>query len=291
MKRYTYEEIMDPNENIMFQEHSLTSSEIQETHTHDFLEIVYIIGGSGKHSINDVTYQVTHGDVLLINIGQTHSFKMDAKMPMTYINCILNPTFIKSDFGARDDVADILRLICMDEFKDDVICGCPQASFRGKEMMEVETLLSVMRKEYHYKKPGYHAIINGYLRVYLILFYRKIQAMTGAQPVHPSPMISPDIIKYIDDNCFQKISLQQLAKRGFYNPSYFSHIFKECMGKTLTEYIHEKRISEAARLLRQTDTAIEEISRRVGYIEKKQFYRVFKRYTGKTPGDFRKANN
>ena len=58
---------------------------------------------------------------------------------------------------------------------------------------------------------------------------------------------------------------------------------------TLISYIQKKRIDEAVRLLRETDISVEEICRRVGYSEKKHFYKKFHEITGTTPSAFRKS--
>jgi AraC-like DNA-binding protein len=100
--------------------------------------------------------------------------------------------------------------------------------------------------------------------------------------------ISPEIIRYIEENCFENITIKELAQKCFYNPSYFSTVFKAIYGKTLTEFIHEKRIQEAVRLLMETDDNIDRISLSVGYQDRKQFYKLFKDQTGITPGEMRK---
>ncbi|NSW90624.1 MAG: helix-turn-helix transcriptional regulator [Firmicutes bacterium] len=50
------------------------------------------------------------------------------------------------------------------------------------------------------------------------------------------------MLKHIEENYNKKLTLNELARSSFYNPSYFSRIFKECYGKILTEYISEKRL-------------------------------------------------
>ena len=134
---------------------------------------------------------------------------------------------------------------------------------------------------------SYHIALKGYLFVLLTKIFREMQnADTGRilQHVHK---ITPDILKYIEEKCFEKITLNELAQKCFYNPSYFSRIFKECFGKSLTDFIHEKRIAEAVRLLKETDLSIDDICTCVGYREKKQFYKTFRRIMGNTPGKTR----
>ena len=100
--------------------------------------------------------------------------------------------------------------------------------------------------------------------------------------------VMPEIIQHIENNYYKSLSLEELAQKSFYNPSYFSRIFKELYGKTLTEYITEKRINEAIKLLENSEMTIEEICRKVGYADKKHFYRMFKQKMNLTPGQYRR---
>ena len=103
--------------------------------------------------------------------------------------------------------------------------------------------------------------------------------------------ITSECLDYINEKCFGKITLQEIAEHTFYNPAYFSRIFKEQVGVSLTDYIKKKRMSEAARLLCDSDLNIEEIMHRVGYTDKNHFYKNFKEIYDMTPASYRKKNS
>lgn len=67
---------------------------------------------------------------------------------------------------------------------------------------------------------------------------------------------------------------------------YLSHLFKKETGITFSAYVTKLRIEKAKELLRQGDKKIYEISEMVGYQTVQYFSKVFKRETGKTPGEF-----
>lgn len=71
--------------------------------------------------------------------------------------------------------------------------------------------------------------------------------------------------------------------------SYLSRMFKENTGMNLLDYLHTTRLSEAKKLLNETDLGISEIASRVGYYSGWTLARVFKRYEGITPTAYRKA--
>lgn len=83
------------------------------------------------------------------------------------------------------------------------------------------------------------------------------------------------------------ISLNALAKAVNTSPAYLSTIFKQHMGKTLTAYIVDIRISKAKELLRNTSMRTSEIGEAVGYDDPNYFSVFFKKHTGMTPREYR----
>jgi two-component system response regulator YesN len=83
------------------------------------------------------------------------------------------------------------------------------------------------------------------------------------------------------------LSGNDLAQKFFYNPSYFSRVFKEKFGMPFVEYITRKRLSYAIELLKNTELSVEEIGRRVGFSDAKGLYRAFSTYLGSTPSQYR----
>ncbi len=253
------------------------------SHMHEFVELVYIQSGEGRHCINDITYEVAKGDLLFINFRQVHSFFVDSAME--YVNILLKPEFMSRELINSENIFEIFSLSIFDEFKGLPIR--PFVSFRGRDMLEIETVIEHMLREFAGKKVGYKSVLNGYMQVLFARMIREMKKNDEQDMMQYLNKITPELLTYINDNFNKRITLKELAARSFYNPSYFSRVFKECFGKSLTAYIQEKRITESARMLSETDKTVEEICAAVGYTDKKQFYKVFKENIGKTPNAYR----
>ena len=93
---------------------------------------------------------------------------------------------------------------------------------------------------------------------------------------------------YIDNNLDSKLTLNDLAQKCFYNPSYFSRIFKEKFKISFVEYITQKRLARAIELLKNTDVSVSDVGQRVGFSDNKSFYHAFSRYYHCTPSQYRK---
>jgi two-component system response regulator YesN len=98
-----------------------------------------------------------------------------------------------------------------------------------------------------------------------------------------------ELAEYIDANFDTKLTSTDLARKFFYNPSYFSRVFKEKFGVTFMEYITRKRLGYAIDLLKNTDISNDEIAQRSGFSDSKSLYNAFSKYLNSTPSQYRKG--
>jgi AraC-like DNA-binding protein len=96
------------------------------------------------------------------------------------------------------------------------------------------------------------------------------------------------IMKYIENNYMNKISIADVAKEVHLSQSHFMKYFKNTMGTSFIDYLNEYRLTMASRLLLSSDAAILNISEEVGFDNLSYFNRSFKRRFGQTPSAYRK---
>lgn len=97
--------------------------------------------------------------------------------------------------------------------------------------------------------------------------------------------------RVIDHNYQTEISLESLAEIFNYTPAYISKVFKKEIGCNLTRYVNDIRIQAAEEQLLHSNKKIMRIAEDVGFRDYIYFTKQFKKYTGLTPGSFRKQNN
>ncbi|MEA4888538.1 MAG: AraC family transcriptional regulator [Clostridiaceae bacterium] len=284
MKQYQARQMIGKDENINIYAYHAQNNE--SDHTHDFLEIVYILSGSGQHAVGGKVYRVRRGNLLFINIGQTHAFSSTGDMEL--VNCLIDPAFIGQELIHAENALEILALSAFEDFSLPADKLIPMVRFGGGEMLAVEKILISMIDEFSQKQVNYKTALKGYLLVLLTKIFRAMQQNDSAGILNQVNRIMPDILHDIEINYAQKISLPELAQKCFYNPSYFSKVFKDYCGQSLTEFVTAKRIGEAARLLRETNLSVEDIGARVGYHDRKQFSEVYRKCMGIPPSAERK---
>ena len=96
-------------------------------------------------------------------------------------------------------------------------------------------------------------------------------------------------ITLIEYDLSANLSLSSLAQTQNISSGYLSTIFKKETGKTVTEYIIEKRIDYAMRLLSSTRLQVQTVALHCGIMDVQYFSKIFKKKTGKTPKEFREA--
>ena len=100
--------------------------------------------------------------------------------------------------------------------------------------------------------------------------------------------VMEDIESYIDLHFCEKISLDELVERSGFTRSYFLALFKKRCGEAPYARITRLRLAKAKVLLRGTDYPVAKIAALCGFSSPNAFANVFRRDTGKTPGDFRR---
>lgn len=97
-----------------------------------------------------------------------------------------------------------------------------------------------------------------------------------------------EAIKYIETNYNKPISLGDVAQAVWLNPVYFSSVFKKETGENFRDYLHKYRINIAKDLLRTTHQNVNQICHAIGYDDANYFIKIFRKYVGLTPSEFRK---
>jgi two-component system response regulator YesN len=95
--------------------------------------------------------------------------------------------------------------------------------------------------------------------------------------------------KFIEEHSGEELSLRRLAKAVNKHPNYLSERFKQVTGVNLVQYVAHTRFERACDLLRNSNRPISEIAFAVGFQSLSQFNRVFKKFSGQSPTEFRAA--
>ena len=115
MRIYTTEEFMKHSKSMHISICGRVDAE--PSHTHDFIEIVYVLSGQMTQVINDKEYNVGHGDLLFMNYGCTHEFYSETDY--SYVNILFSPELMTEEVSSPSGVFSLLSLTAFNEMRND----------------------------------------------------------------------------------------------------------------------------------------------------------------------------
>lgn len=250
-------------------------------HSHNFVEIAYVAGGSGTHTVNGVSHETSKGDIFLINYDIPHEFTAGDE-PLLIYNCIFTPAYFNSALGESRNFFDISDHFLLSNLYTSFTSEYIFAGARGSEVNHILNIYERMLREFSEKQIGYRDIMRGYVIELLVIICRLHLNVDSGKT---QKMLQ--LLEHLNVHYKESIAAEELASAAGFSTSHFRRIFKSLTGKTVGGYVQALRVQEACKLLKNTDMNVEQVARSVGYSDLKHFYTVFKRITGKLPKDFR----
>lgn len=124
------------------------------------------------------------------------------------------------------------------------------------------------------------------------LFYQSIEERLQSAKSRDIAFFSEYMSKalaYIDENLHDEtLSLTAVAAEVYLNPIYFGRVFKNTQNMSFKQYLVEKRMELAKKLLAETEKSISVICEEVGIPNRSYFTQVFKQHTGMLPSEYKK---
>ena len=235
-------------------------------HTHNHLELFYIIGGKGQFLINDQLYPVNTNHLVIINPNVIHTEVSLNAQPLEYI--VLGVDGIELSISDTSDG----QFCILDHF----------------ESLDIASCLRNILREMELKQPGHEDICQAFMEILIIRLMRSTGLSVPAETVSGSTNRQCAAVRrYIDLHFKEALTLDQLAEAGHMNKFYLSHAFKREYGVSPINYMISRRIEESKYLLVETDLALSQIAQLLGFSSLSYFSQVFHRTQGTTPKEYR----
>lgn len=235
-------------------------------HLHNHIELAYMIEGRTRLLVDSKTYIVCAGDAFIIFPNQIHQYQK-----------IDHERYFLSIFPA--DLCPEFQMIIKNKVPISPVIE--KASENNKILPLVDSIVEVNKQ----KPPYYHTCIKGY---FLILLSELFQMMEFENLKSPDANTIKAILNYCADNYTSDIQLETVSRALHISKYYISHLFSQKLHMGFSEYIGTLRISEACRLLKNDDKSITEVAYNVGFNSTRSFNRLFLKYTGMTPRQYKR---
>jgi two-component system response regulator YesN len=154
-----------------------------------------------------------------------------------------------------------------------------------REMREMEVVTS-QEEEAVWKKLQYSMGLKDVMET---IVHLTDHALETALSKKTSELFMISAKEYIHRCLSSDIGVEEVADHLGISNSYFSLLFKAHFGETFVEYVTKQRMEQAKSMLRASDKSIAKICALVGYAQRRYFTKVFQKYTGMTPSEYREA--
>ena len=259
-----------------------------EMHTHEFIEIAFVASGVGWHVLGEQITRCEAGHIFLIDLDDPHMFVSEHDDPLTIYNLMFRPGFFGVLPAMGKSFSDVVQHLLLRSFRYGDFSHSLSAKFEKDEIPLIHGLFQRMLLEYTGEQPGFEELIRSWTVELLVYIFRKLSTGEETIPASPdNPEVLNRVLEYIQQNFTDSISLEKLAMLAFVSPKYFSRLFKNHTGLTVTEYTQKLRVNRACEMLTSTNLTIVSISEQAGYRDVKHFKKVFQRLMGVSPMEFR----
>ena len=250
-------------------------------HRHDYVEVVYMCAGQSSHIVNGKLLLLKEGEILFLSQSCTHEVCQTGEQDIA-VNFIVLPEFFSSTLLTIGEEQTPLR-----QFLVDCLSGRNEGPgylhFRTSGILPVENLaenlIYVLMKDVPNKRKASQMTMA-------LLFLLLMGQTDTLETENQEEAAIFRVLQYVE-NHYADGSLAELADRLHYDISWLSREIKRKTGKTYTQLLQEKRLAQAAFLLKTTNRKVSDISTSVGYENISYFHRIFAVCYGRSPKQYR----
>lgn len=256
-------------------------------HLHDRFEVYIFITGEVNYLIEKKVYPLQYGDLLIMNNRELHkpTFRSDA----VYENIVVHFDPAVADlWRSADDYAMLDCFVNRPNGEGNRIRLTPR---------QLDEALSICHRTEQLSRSsleGGGLLLTAYMTELLVLVNQAFRQQVArpdddaadSPPAAVHEKLAP-VLDFIDRHPERDLSLEALEGLFFMNRYYLSRLFRRATGSTIHEYILLKRIARAKKLL-QEGLSVTEACQLSGFNDYSNFIRMFKRFVGMPPGQYRK---
>lgn len=252
-------------------------------HTHDYIEAVYMCRGETTHLINGKQIRLKQGELLFLGQGAIQEI-LPADEGDIAVNLIIKPSFFDKTLemlGSEETPIKQFLLRALFERENQ-----GYLHFKVSGVLPIENLIENLIWTLLNNTPNKRNINQTTMG---LLFMQLLNHTDKLSYERSEDEAVIQLFRYMEEH-YKNGSLREAAAllhRDFY---WLSHEIKNRTGKTYTEHLQEKRLSQAAFLLKSTPLSVEEVAAAVGYENKSYFHRIFTKRFGTTPKKYRIDN-
>lgn len=251
-------------------------------HSHNYVEMVYMCCGTTTHIANGKSIRLNQGELLLFGQGAKQEILPAGENDIA-VNFIILPQFFDKALEMLDEDETPLRKFLVDSLRNDN-ANC--LYFQVADVLPVQNLMeNLIWTLIQGASPNRRSICQ----ITMGLLFMQLLNVTdrlASQSMEEAAILR--VLHDIEEN-YRTGTLTEIAHQLHYDIPWLSREIKRITGKTYKELLQEKRLTQAAYLLKHTTLRVDEIGDAVGYSNLSYFHRIFYGRFGVTPKKYRNS--
>lgn len=265
-------------------------NEIVSSHTHDFVEFVYVVAGGALHEMADHRYALSPGDVFVLEPQTVHSYAGSGTEEAVVYNILLRKEWLQQDLDALLRIPSFIHFFYLSPFLRKHAAFVPFLPLHEQQRLQMEFHLKTIHDEFVAREAGYELMIKMRWIECLVLLSRFHERnRSGRQSPLSDEAWMDSILHFVRQHCRQSLSLQQMSRTSGMSVSSFTAKFKKATGMSFLDYKQSLQIRHACELLSRTDRKVADIALDAGFQDISFFHRTFRKHVGTTPRQYRES--
>ncbi|HEU5474964.1 MAG TPA: AraC family transcriptional regulator [Actinophytocola sp.] len=260
-----------------------------EEHAHDFPGLAYFQTGGGLLRTGRRAWPIEAGDLFVIApgdvMGRVHAADLAGShgWGVFFTADVLGPDVPGANLAWRTHPL-------LFPFVRGGAIGALRLRVPEPDRPEWDARVQALDEELTHRRDGYREAVLAHLVLLLVGVSRLAADVVGDLRENSEPLLA-EVFEVIEQRYSQPLSLRDVAAAVSISPGHLTSTVRRRTGRTVQEWITERRMVQARRLLTATELPIGEVGRRVGFPDAGYFARIFGRVHGMSPGRWRTAES
>lgn len=255
-------------------------------HTHDFAELIIITRGGGIHWIDGEEYEVSAGDIFLIQGNTSHCFTERFNLEM--YNIMFDNSFLRDHLKSLYSLPGFNAFFLFEPTYRKKHKFQSHLHLTGNALLPLQSLLHQMELECRSVSPGTDLLLLAKTLEIFVMISKEYSCNNN--PMVASLFRLGEVVTRLENEYMQHWTLKRIAKIAAMAPSTLIPVFKKVTGESPIEYLLRVRLEKAAAILLQGSKSISEIAHECGFADSNYFSRQFKKLFGISPRIYRQQN-
>ncbi|ALE79899.1 AraC family transcriptional regulator [Pseudonocardia sp. AL041005-10] len=249
---------------------------VRGPHTHDFLTLVHVVRGAGTYRIDGHTWPLGEGDALVIAPGAVVEHPEEPESPPGELWSVVFPAEAVAPATWQDH--PLLAPFVGRHRGGGQRIGVPPADRAIWRARLVD-----LDDELTRRRDGHAEAARAHLTLLLVALGRLVDDV----PAESGDPLLAAVFAVVEERFASRLSLRDVAAAVGLTPGHLTTVVRRGTGRTVQQWITERRMREARRLLASTDLPVAEVGARVGYPDPGYFARRFRAAHGVTAATWR----